>query len=383
MDTEKNAFELIELIYDAALAPERWEQVMKRFIATVGTNTAILRDTNYKASTVGLFKTIGYDPFYVDAYKKHFIHLDFFTTGLLKQIPGQVSRGDDYIPWTEQRNSEFYNDYLRPQNNRYCLGITLSNDSDHNLLFALQRTKKQGDFTDEEIKFISLVAPHMKRAIGIHRQVLKVTNQQKWTLSTLNQLKIGVILLDDLAKPVFINQKAEQLMMDNCGLSIHRDSLILSNTLDSARLQHFIADAANMANGKKDRLAIGASLQTFNTLGAPLRIQVIPLPRDKSERPWELSSPNGCVALFFSTSNQAHLNVEALCKTYGFTPAESKLAALLANGYSLEEIARMLCISIQTVRSQLKAVFAKTQANRQTELVALLLTDMLSHKLTD
>jgi len=57
---------------------------------------------------------------------------------------------------------------------------------------------------------------------------------------------------------------------------------------------------------------------------------------------------------------------------FGLSPAEARLASFLANGASLEEAALQFGISRETVRNQLKAVFAKTDTHRQSELVALL-----------
>jgi DNA-binding CsgD family transcriptional regulator len=44
----------------------------------------------------------------------------------------------------------------------------------------------------------------------------------------------------------------------------------------------------------------------------------------------------------------------------------------MATGISIERAADQLGLSRATVRNQLKAVFAKTATNRQSELVALL-----------
>jgi DNA-binding CsgD family transcriptional regulator len=56
---------------------------------------------------------------------------------------------------------------------------------------------------------------------------------------------------------------------------------------------------------------------------------------------------------------------------YGLTRAEARLAALIAEGRSLTEAAAMNGVTRETVRSQLKSVFQKTGANRQTELIRL------------
>jgi DNA-binding CsgD family transcriptional regulator len=62
-----------------------------------------------------------------------------------------------------------------------------------------------------------------------------------------------------------------------------------------------------------------------------------------------------------------------LAKTFRLTPAEAKVACVIARGASPEIAAGELKISRETARNQLKSVFAKTDTHRQSELVALLL----------
>jgi DNA-binding CsgD family transcriptional regulator len=53
--------------------------------------------------------------------------------------------------------------------------------------------------------------------------------------------------------------------------------------------------------------------------------------------------------------------------------ALAKLAACLAEGLMLEESAQTLDIAVGTARAQLEQVFLKTQTNRQSEFVRLIL----------
>jgi len=62
-----------------------------------------------------------------------------------------------------------------------------------------------------------------------------------------------------------------------------------------------------------------------------------------------------------------------LAKIFGLTPSEAKLACIIACGASPNLAARERSISRETVRNQLKSIFAKTNTHRQSELVALLL----------
>jgi len=61
-----------------------------------------------------------------------------------------------------------------------------------------------------------------------------------------------------------------------------------------------------------------------------------------------------------------------LRRVFGLTPAEARLAALMGEGKALEDAAEKLGVKRETARNQLKAIFAKTETNRQGQLIALL-----------
>jgi DNA-binding CsgD family transcriptional regulator len=64
--------------------------------------------------------------------------------------------------------------------------------------------------------------------------------------------------------------------------------------------------------------------------------------------------------------------IATLKKMFGLTPAEAKIAVQISRGHAPTDIAEANGVTIATVRSQLAAVFAKTQTQRQVELVSLL-----------
>ena len=60
---------------------------------------------------------------------------------------------------------------------------------------------------------------------------------------------------------------------------------------------------------------------------------------------------------------------------YGLTPAEARLTAALLKGERLQEYSKRVGIQVETARSQLKQVFAKTGHRRQTDLIRELLSN--------
>lgn len=84
--------------------------------------------------------------------------------------------------------------------------------------------------------------------------------------------------------------------------------------------------------------------------------------------------PHDSTSLVMLVDLDAHLrpNPFMLQRMFGLTTAETRLALLLANGDLPVDVARKLHLSRSTVRSQLSALFAKTNTKRQAELVTLL-----------
>lgn len=58
-----------------------------------------------------------------------------------------------------------------------------------------------------------------------------------------------------------------------------------------------------------------------------------------------------------------------LCATFDLTPADARLAAKIVNGESPEKCAKTLGIKISTVRGQPMAIYRKSGATGQADLV--------------
>jgi DNA-binding CsgD family transcriptional regulator len=83
----------------------------------------------------------------------------------------------------------------------------------------------------------------------------------------------------------------------------------------------------------------------------------------------------GVALVFVSTPEQLGKIQETTLRTfYGLTAAEQRLALLILEGFRLEEAAQSLHISLNTVRTHMKRIYAKTKTGCQTDLVRMLLT---------
>lgn len=107
---------------------------------------------------------------------------------------------------------------------------------------------------------------------------------------------------------------------------------------------------------------------TFATRSEPARTILV------APHAWGAAGTKPAAILFFNfeTSDVTGLS-SALVETYGLTPSEAEVTALLCLGLSVDEIASRKRASVNTVRTQIKNVFAKTGTTRQGSLIALVM----------
>lgn len=91
-------------------------------------------------------------------------------------------------------------------------------------------------------------------------------------------------------------------------------------------------------------------------------------------RQLDFGARRAVVAVLIKTKTASKsLQWQVLCKLYGLTPAEARLTVALTQGASVKSYAEANSVSLNTVRTHLKAVMAKTETRSQVDLVRLLL----------
>lgn len=370
--SEDTTLNLVGKVYDAALDEQRWTSFLEAFAQAVGGCSSMLRSADLQSSTASFVASAGYDPAWQAAYCDHFVKMDYLVPALAKFKQGEIKSGDQVFSLSEQRKTEFYNDYFVPQDKVHALGTFLVKDGNHTLLFAAQRGKRAGAFGEKERRLMNSLAPHVTRAVQVHRKLNSITVEKEWALGALDQLRLGVILTDSLGVPLFINRAAEQMMTQDKGISICHGKLALLTQTETAQLHKLIAGAALGA-------AMGGDMRiTLPSILGVLQCMVMPVSPEFSAR-LNLYLGSGCAAIFLSKPGSLQLPPKRLAALYGLSPAESRLVAKLAAFTSLEQAANDLGIAQGTARAQLGSVFNKTGAKGQAELLMLLATGTLAH----
>ncbi|WP_428490904.1 helix-turn-helix transcriptional regulator [Rhodopila sp.] len=188
-------------------------------------------------------------------------------------------------------------------------------------------------------------------------------------------LDIGVLTVDRSLHVYFTNPAGQELIRRGDGLRIARGRLYAA-TADATNL--LIAAVGNVAKRSSDAASPNPVVAVAGESDMPMyRIVIAAL------APALDPAAAAEVVLFVDTHRQADAATEAQIFQHAFqlTRAEATLAAHLLSGESLTTAAEKLGVTLNTVRSQLRAIFEKTQARRQADLVRLLASHLFLRRL--
>jgi DNA-binding CsgD family transcriptional regulator/PAS domain-containing protein len=232
---------------------------------------------------------------------------------------------------------------------------------------GIYRGRKAGRVEEHDPELVRFLRPHIKRAYRFHSYLAAFRKQRASLQSALDSLVMGVILLARNGRVVTMNRAAERLLADNDGLQASREGLRANRADESARLQQFVAEATATTAGAELR-PIGAL--TVSCRGRPpLQLLVSPV------HGFDVNDAHPVRAIVFVSdpAQKVRPTYDTVRALFGLTPAEYRVAVLLVDGYVPTEIAKMVGVSRNTVKSQLASIYRKTGTSRQVQFVRLLL----------
>lgn len=174
---------------------------------------------------------------------------------------------------------------------------------------------------------------------------------------------VAAVLVGATGRVLNIDERSANYLRSSCVLCIRENQLIAQVRDVNDYLMQAIDRVSS--SGKPDTLICFAA--KFSTERYAILLQ--PNPRNSSAMPSE-THPVAC--FIFPLGRRRVASAQQLISLFGLSPAEARLARALCHGETLEEYAEEQSVKLPTVKTQLRAVFAKTQTDRQVALVNLI-----------
>lgn len=361
------ASDLIAQVYDCVLDPDRWPSALSALHQTLGFANASMALNAIPTGVVALETTVGVP----DPYRQQMVGfgpeiMDLwggieFAASLPLDVPAVLSR---LQPWDTIAANRYYREWAEPQGLIDVVAIGLARDAKMIASLGMGRHRDAGEILDVDLANVQIFVPHLQRAVAISR------------LFELKAVKITAFhdALDSLAAPAFIvSQESELLHSNQAGTVVlrERDPLLIERgVLRTARqeaaepLRMAVAQAVSDAAEVRDH---GMGLPLRHRNGDLSALHILSGRRVPDDR-----IGHGLAILFLSASTRrTRINRSVAADAYKLTAAEAQVFDLVAQGITVEEIARDLGVGRSTVRTHLIHLFDKTGTHRQADLVHL------------
>jgi DNA-binding CsgD family transcriptional regulator len=342
---------------EVVLDPENWIGVMEDICTGVGALGAALLQGDVRTPDVPA--TPGVREAFDRYFKEGWHQRDLRAKGVPLFFQGRkVFTDEDITTPEEMRREPFYNECVFRAGLRGFAGIGIFAES-RLWAVAIQRTVTEGPFERDELQALAGLADKLTAAatlsVVVGRSVLSAATD---ALSLIHQ---PALALDRGGAVIATNQAAEDIFDDD--IRIRGRRLHVQDKLAGAALGALI-----------DRMSLSADPPRAEPVTIrrppkkPIIARIHPIPA-AARSPFL-----GARALLIMSSlaPKPPLSTSLLAGTFGLSPAEARLASILAAGVDLRAAAGELGVARDTARNQLKAIFAKTGAHRQSELVELL-----------
>ena len=356
---------LLDGIYAAAVEPLLWPATLERFADALGGSGVWLSRLNVaNGSGSGLITRI--DPTMSQIYLDHFAAINPFSNArdpaiYLRNWTADVRLQDYWLPRDELLKTEFYNDFLRPQDVHSSLLVQLTVEGQETVVINVNRTHAAGGFGQKHVAFAKKLRPHFARAFALSRKFAGVDAKQEEMRRLLDTVNYAVFIIDSGGRIEHANVAAQQVDECRLGLRVSRGRLEAIDPVVARQLGQ-VVDAATAPAGTP---RTGGTLALDRT-GASL--SVTPIGTGISDV--FAGGPRAIVVL--NAARTADHPVDRLKARYCLTNAEARVALAIVGGLSPREAAEAFGLSFHTVRNQLQRLYSKTETRRQSELALLL-----------
>jgi DNA-binding CsgD family transcriptional regulator len=287
--------------------------------------------------------------------------------------PGRARLGSSVVDPISLRRSGMYADIFVPQ--RIVDLVNLCHPSMHREStvggVAITLDSRQSRQGLEAEKRMHRLAPHLLRAVDLSFEVRRNRTAAHSLLALMNVMPTAALLLDATGRVRHFNRRADVLVSDAKKFILDSGGeLKTTSAIDSMRLRSAIYKAIGIAKGQEHELQEALRLEC-TTGGPPFLILLTPLPRVLLDL-WDSDDSVLVLVQIIEPGSRQAEKKRLLRQAYNLTPAEAKVAALIAAGNSTPRAAEILGVTVNTVRSQLAQTFAKTGTRSQVELTKIL-----------
>lgn len=363
---------LIGSIYDAALDKSLWPGVMAGLAATCDADTAGIAGIDSLNPDYNLFYYHGFsNELLMEMFQEqlHLAQYEFMGRQWMDHLAeGEPSSSDEFFGSMEayQAAGGRYVEFINRHGLYHQAPVVLERTEFRRTGLGLNNGRGK-PFHRDQLALLARLAPHLRRALQIHRQLTYTAQPGHQLHAILGTLPVGVLLLDTQARVVFANAQAESCLSLTQVLHVCPGGQITAAEPGQRKeLGRLLRGAIDTRHGQPGNAGGVIGLASMHRR-APVMLSVLPLSATG------LASGSVAAAVFLTDPEQPQqLSARLLRDSYQLSPREIDICQRFVNQPTLVLIADQSGLTQESLRSVLKTIYEKTGRHSQAELMQLL-----------
>jgi DNA-binding CsgD family transcriptional regulator/PAS domain-containing protein len=362
MHDDQRLYDLIGEIYDTALDPGLWANVVASIRDFADGRSCALVSKNPASGLGTIHYQAGLDPHNIRLYAETYSRFDPLRT--LPPI-GRVVAIPDLVSYDDYRRGRFFQEWLKPQQRADSAVVVLEKGATDAAFLSVGPLEANAMVSDDMRRRMRLIAPHARRAFLI-AQAAEIKKAERAALAeVLNSLSAAMFLVDRDGRIVHANAAAHNMLYANDFLRSAGGRLAARDHQADRILRDEFSRAGGGGAGAGGK-AIALPLAAHD--GERYVAHVLPL--TSGARRTIGTAHSAAAAVFVRKVALGHAH-DVIAQAYKLTPMELRVLRAIIDIGGVPETSAALGVAETTVKTHLYHLFGKTGASRQADLVKL------------
>ncbi|MDO1585338.1 helix-turn-helix transcriptional regulator [Rhizobium oryzicola] len=341
---------LEESIYQTALIPALWPQLLDTLARTVGAEGALLANmSNEKLPWVA---SDGVGELYEDFFDGGWNYQNARSETLVARSNEGFISDIDFFTHEQMAAEPIYGDFLWRRNFGYATGTVLQSGG-AKIAISIEKHRDKGPVGLEELAYLNRLRPHLARATSMaaHAELGKI--EAALQAFDMAQIPCAIIRMD--GRLLNANTRFERF---GASIGVGANDML---TFSEQQAQQFYRSIQSFSR----RYAASFPIKAANQHPAAVLhfIPVVGVAR-------ELFLHAAYFLTLAPVNDHIHVPAPMLKGLYDLTPTEARVAEALVEGLTVAEITERIGCAQETVRTHVKAILSKARMASQRDFVA-------------
>ena len=284
----------------------------------------------------------------------------------MRELPdGRLAPSHSLFSESEMKTSVVHNEFLPRYDAQDGLIARLNGPSGSRIVWSIADPVSGDGWSPAQLETIERLHPHLHHYVRVRDELCRAKALSSSLIELLDNVQTGVIQLDRRGRVVAANDRARALLRKGDGLWDEDGGLRARLPEEDAKLQQRVAQAVPFFGGP----GTGGSMLVSRSPSKPqLVVHVSPVPEEGRGGG---QGRIGALVLVAEPAWSASLDPNRVRELLGLTPSESRIAVMLAQGMTIDEVVSTTGRGRTTVKWHIKNIYAKHGLSRQVDLVKL------------